>query len=227
MLLLVIPGFVRVEQLAAREHDIRVQQQADTAARLDVEAQIVAAMRTQLGCVRNWIRQDTARSQALSPIATQRVEDLFAAFRHALRGEQAAAMRLGRTAIREDARYLRQLRRHPVPRLRLACHLTLPHPGSSGPEPSPTATVTVTAAPATVHATATVTAPARTVTVPGATATRTLTLAPGPPGTVTRTATRTKTATVTVTPSCVVAINGHCLISPATETETDHHGGRP
>ena len=177
---LITAGVVwRTQQIADQQTATSERQIRDNAARISDEDRIVRALHADLTCVERWANRTTNRSQKLQPLATARIENLFQAFRLALHGKQAAAKRLAKKALREDRRYLRALRRHPIPEPLLHCRRVLEQPSRAGRQPP---------APRPVPA-----RPTATVTVPGPTRTVTVRV-PGP--TVTRTVVRTVTVTV-------------------------------
>lgn len=191
LLAVVIPGFIRVEQVAGNAHHAADHANTALTQIKDEQQQLAttqAQLRALLDCIQRWATATTVRSAALTKAADARQQALDRLLRDAFTGASPAKLRAdGRAYIKASDAYDAVAKKHPVPQPpRLHCVLYLQPPAPSpSPRPAPTRIKTV---PTTVHAAgATVTATVvRTVLLPGAT--------------ITETVVRTVTRTVTVPP---------------------------
>ena len=183
MLLLVVvvtvPGFYRLDQIAADGKATAKQEASDNGDRIAAEAQLLQGLRHDVHCITHWINTSTAASRARQTVATKRLDLLFQALDAAEAARQKRARQVYHRAQRANRAYHLYVRHHPIPSLALAC--SVPHfrppavpPVTTKTKPTPTKTVTATV---------------------------TRTLPPPPPRTITmHPAPRTVTRTVTVAP---------------------------
>ena len=138
------------------------EQQINTNRRFSMEnRQLIRALHADLFCIEDWAAHLVGDlRQQIGPKANRRIENLFEAFRVALKGEVPKATRLARKSIREDEQYLRNLKAHPIPLPKLRCRLVIPQP-----RPSPTHPNGPSPSPGTVTRTVTVPGPTRTVVI--------------------------------------------------------------
>lgn len=183
LLAVVIPGFIRVEQVAGDAHHAADHANAALAQIKDEQQQLAttqAQLRALLDCIQKWATATTVRSAALTKAADARQQALDRLLRDAFtRASRVRLLADGRAYIKASDAYDAVVKKHPVPQPpRLHCVLYLPPPT---PPPAPKRTPTPRGTP---QSTVTV---VHTVPLPGATVTAFVTV------TVTRTVTRTVT----------------------------------
>jgi hypothetical protein len=185
LLAVVIPGFIRVEQIASDAH--RAADHANTAlTQVKVEQEQLATTQAQLrallDCIQKWAAATTDRTSALAEAANAKSDALDRLLRDAFTGAAQARLAAdGRAYIHASDAYNQALRQHPIPRPpQLHCVLYLPptpppvkpepsptRPRRAAPTPTPASTVTVVRAVPVPGVTVTVTETVfRTVTVP-------------------------------------------------------------